>query len=96
MGESQKNTFFRNQLLDPFFESLGPDIAVYALISFDASPPCAGNTPTKAKIYLEVCDTQGRRGRRGRKAKRKKAEPSVLLPRRQLRGPGGGGHGRAN
>ena len=29
-------------------------------------------------MYLEVCDTQGRRGRRGRKAKRLKAEPSVF------------------
>ena len=37
--------FFPNQLLNRFFESLGPDIRLYALVSFDISPPCADNTP---------------------------------------------------
>ena len=80
MGEIKKNIFFPNQLLDRFLRVWG---LIYALVSFDISPPCAGNTPTKVKRYLEVCDTQGRRGMRRRKAKREKAEPSVFLPRRR-------------
>ena len=58
-----KKNIFPKSTPRPFFESPGPDIRVYALVSFDISPPCSGNTPRKAKLYLEVCDTQGRRER---------------------------------
>ena len=48
-------------------------VPVCALISLDISSLCHGNASTKAKIYLEVCDTRGLRGRWRRKAKRQKA-----------------------
>ena len=43
MGQSE--SIFPKSTPKPFFESLGPDIRLYALVSFDISPPCADNTP---------------------------------------------------
>ena len=63
-----KKYIFPKSAPRPFCESLGPDIPVCALISFDISSVCHGNIPTKSKIYLEVCNTQGLIGRRRRNA----------------------------